>query len=439
MASPFLDSVAEQAPAAQADLPGAQLGWLEKARRQQLQAFLDEGLPGSRNESWKYTSLRAFARRTYRTGDADAASRPVDRASLDLPGVDGPRLVFVHGVFRPDLSDLDDCPDGLHVQPVSQALTEGDETLRPALSRDWQGPADAFARLNTALAGDGLLLRVADGARIEPTLHLLHVGMPADNDFAWHVRNSITLGEGATLDLVEHHVGSAAHKHLGTLVSDVTLGRDSHLGWTTLQDAADGAQLMRRDYLRLEAGAAARVHALELGGGLVRHELDADLLGDGARIETRGVFMPRGRQHFDTRLDIRHKAVNTQSDSLWRGVADQRGRGVFHGAIVVEQGADGADASLNNKNLLLSAHAEIDTQPVLEIYADEVLAAHGATVGQLDQSALFYLRSRGLPADQARSLLTAAFCQAALDSLPNADLRQHISTQLAQRLPGQAG
>jgi Fe-S cluster assembly protein SufD len=167
----------------------------------------------------------------------------------------------------------------------------------------------------------------------------------------------------------------------------------------------------------------------------VRHDLHAELRGDEARFDTRGVFVLRGRQHIDTQLSIRHQALNTASESIWRGVADERSRGVFRGAIVVAQGADGADASLSNKNLLLSSLAEIDTKPELEIYADEVKAAHGATVGQLDERALFYLRSRGLPQAEARALLTAAFCRAVFALLPNETLRDHFSDALLAHLP----
>jgi Fe-S cluster assembly protein SufD len=174
---------------------------------------------------------------------------------------------------------------------------------------------------------------------------------------------------------------------------------------------------------------------LELGGALVRHDLHAQLRGDEARLDTRGVFVLRGRQHIDTQLSIRHQALNTASESTWRGVADERGRGVFRGAIVVAEGADGSDANLSNKNLLLSALAEIDTKPELEIYADEVKAAHGATVGQLDERALFYLRSRGLPHAEARALLTTAFCRAVFASLPNETLREHFSDALLAHLP----
>ncbi len=435
--SPFLAAVAERGPAALPSLPGATLPWLDTARRGQLAAFLRDGLPGPRVEAWKYTALGALEQRQYAAGDADAVTRAIDPAALALPGVDGPRLVFVNGVFRADLSTLDGLPHGLTLLPLSQALGGDVEPLRFFLTRAWQAPADAFARLNAALAGDGVVLRVAPGARIAAPVHLVHAGTAAAGDVAWHARSIIEVGEGASLDLIEHHVGAEAHAHLGTLVTDVLLRGHARLEWLLLQDAAPAAVLMRRSLLRMDAGATARVHALELGGALVRHQFDAQLMGDGARLDTRGVFVPRARQHLDTHLDIRHAARGTASDALWRGVADQRGRGVFHGAITVAPGADGTDASLSNKNLLLSPHAEIDTQPVLEIYADEVKAAHGATVGQLDERSLFYLRSRGIPFEQARTLLTAAFCRAALDTLPNEVLRKHLNTLLVAHLPVQ--
>jgi Fe-S cluster assembly protein SufD len=436
MTSPFVDAFAEYGPGAQAVLPGSGQAWLDQARRAQLDAFVHDGLPGPRNEAWKYTALRALAQRVFQSGDGGALTREVDPEILQLRGIDGPRLVFVHGVFRPDLSLLDKLADGLSLQPLSQALVNDAEPLRFLLTRGWDRPADAFARLNAALAGDGMVLRVAEGMRIDAPVHLVHVGTPTENDLAWHARNLVELGEAASLHLVEHHVGTAAHRNLSTQMGDIVLRANAELEWTVLQEAGEGAVLMRREGLRLEAGAKARLHALELGGGTVRHELEAELRGNGARLDTRGVFVPCARQHLETRLDIRHMAKNTSSDALWRGVADQRGRGVFHGAITVAEGADGADAALSNKNLLLSPHAEIDTQPVLEIYADEVMASHGATVGQLDETALFYLRSRGLSVKHARTLLTAAFCRAALTDMDGSSLREDLEARIQARLPG---
>lgn len=429
---PFIDALRE---APNLRLPGSGLAWLDAARRENLEAFVAAGLPDTRAEAWKYTALRALGQRRFALGDAAAATHPVDAYALTLPGMDGPRLVFVNGVFRADLSKLEALPPGLTLQPLSKVLANDPEPLRFALSRHYRESADVFAWLNAALAGDGVVLRVAAGARIAKPIHVCFVGTPAQADVAWHVRNVIELGEGAELDLVEHHLATAQHKHLGTLVSEIVVRDGAKLQHTLLQNAGDESTLIRRGSVHLGAKSQAMLHVLELGGALVRHDLHAELRGDEARFDTRGVFVLRGRQHVDTQLSINHQALNTASESIWRGVADERARGVFRGAIVVAQGADGSDASLSNKNLLLSPLAEIDTKPELEIYADEVKAAHGATVGQLDERALFYLRSRGLPQAEARALLTAAFCRAVFTALPNETLRDHFSDALLAHLP----
>lgn len=429
---PFIDALRT---ASDLRLPGSGLAWLEAARRENLEAFITAGLPDTRAEAWKYTTLRALGQRRFALGDSAAATRPVDPYALTLPGMDGPRLVFVNGVFRSDLSKLEALPPGLSLQPLSRVLENDPEPLRFALSRHYRETADVFARLNAALAGDGVVLRVAPGVRVGKPIHLCFAGTPAQADVAWHVRNVVELGEGAELDLVEHHLATAQHKHLGTLVSEIVVRDGAKLRHAVLQDAGEESTLIRRGSVHLGAKSQVMLHVLELGGALVRHDLHAELRGDEARFDTRGVFVLRGRQHVDTQLSINHQALNTASESIWRGVADERSRGVFRGAIVVAQGADGSDASLNNKNLLLSPLAEIDAKPELEIYADEVKAAHGATVGQLDERALFYLRSRGLPHADARALLTAAFCRAVFTALPNETLRDHFSDALLAHLP----
>ena len=427
--APFVASLLD------APLPASGIAWLDALRREHLDAFAAAGLPDTRMEAWKYTALRALGQRRYVNGDAQAATRAVEPAAFALPGVDGPRLVFVNGVFRADLSALDALPAGLTLQPLAQALRQDAEPLRFVLSRHEPERGDAFVRLNAALAADGVVLKVAIGAKIAAPVHLVFLGALAEGELAWHLRHVIELGEGAELSLVEHHAAAGEQQHLGTAVGDITLRDGALLHHTLVQVAAAGSSLIRRCRLHLGARAQARLHVLELGGALVRHELRAELAGDGARLDTRGVFRPHGRQHIDTQLAIRHRALGTASESVWRGVADHRGRGVFRGAILVAPGADGSDASLSNKNLLLSGQAEIDTKPELEIYADEVKAAHGATVGQLDERSLFYLRSRGIPQAEARALLTAAFCRAMLDDLPNAALREHLAGLLAAQLP----
>jgi Fe-S cluster assembly protein SufD len=435
MTSALLESLLDRDALARASQP-QQPDWLAAARRTAAESLAREGLPGPRSEAWKYTSLRALEQRKPVVGDADAQARPIDPAGFDLPGLDGPRLVFVNGASRRDLSRFVD-GSALSISTLAAADPAQLESWRTVLAREQMDDASAFARLNTALVTDGPIVRVAAKTRIETPLHLVFIGAASEHDIAWHSRALIEIGAGASLRLIEHHVGTTASNaaHLGNVVAHYALGDGARLDLVQIQDAAAAATLIRRSEFALAAGARLASYTLEIGAQMMRHDIDVDLVGDGAHFISRGVFALRGRQHADTHMDVRHDARNTTSDILWRGVADERARGVFHGAITVAAGADGADANLSNKNLLLSPHAEIDTQPVLEIYADEVKAAHGATVGQLDEHALFYLRSRGLSPDAARHLMIAAFCGAASADVQPPALREHLAAMLASRLP----
>jgi Fe-S cluster assembly protein SufD len=435
MTSALLESLLDRAALDGASSPH-QPEWLVAARHAAAASLSRDGLPGQRSEAWKYTSLRALEQRRPAVGDAGATTRAIDTALFDLPGIDGSRLVFANGELRKDLSRSVEEP-GLS---ISTFATTGASELEPwhaAFARERTDDASAFARLNTALANDGPIIRVAANAQVNAPVHLVFVGAATEREIAWHSRALIRIGEGASLRLIEHHIGVGVPgaAQIGNLFANHVLDRGARLDLVQIQDAGSATTLFRRSECTLAENATLATHTLEIGAQLARHDIDVDLAGDGAHFVSRGVFALRGRQHADTHLDVRHIARDTTSDILWRGVADERARGVFHGAITVAPGADGADANLSNKNLLLSPHAEIDTQPVLEIYADEVKAAHGATVGQLDEQVMFYLRSRGLPPDAARHLLIAAFCGVALSNVQPASLREHLAAMLSSRLP----
>jgi Fe-S cluster assembly protein SufD len=424
-----------QNAAASLRLPGSGLAWLDAARAEALQAFAARGLPDQRNELWKYTSLRALAQRVYAAGDAAASNRVVDAALLPVAGMRGPRAVFVNGTFRADLSQLDRLPEGVTVQSLAAALRDAPEPLRFLLDKRADEDDDGFTLLNRALAADGLILNVAAGVEVRDPLHIVHVGLAAEVAAAFHLRSLIEVGEGAHLRIVEHHVGEPQAGHLANIVRDVGVHENAHLDWTIIQQACSDATLLRRSRVRLHDDAALDLYALELGGKLVRHEIRTELAGARSRFNSRGAFVLHDRQHADMEVLVTHRGRDSVSNAVWRGVADNRARGVVHGRILVQPGADGADGSFYNKNLLLSPDAEIDTRPALEIYADEVKANHGATVGQLDDHVLFYLRSRGIPLEAARRLLVRAFCLVALDGIEPAPLREHCEALLAEQLP----
>ena len=377
----------------------------DATRRALLDEVLRDGLP-ARAEAWKYTSLRQLERRSF----APATTVAVDAALL--AAIPAPRIVFVNGQFDATLSDLTTLPAGIDVRPLSRLLQGDDPRAVNFLERRYQRLDEPFARLNAALAREGAAIRVDAGVRADAPLHLVHVGAAQDDgDAAWHLRHFIELREGASLQLVEHELAAGEHAHLGNALLHAHVAEGARLSHVRVQDAAPRATLFARTdaVLAREAGYART--DLELGAALSRHELNVRLEGDAATLRADGVLLADGRRHVDTRLGIDHIARDTACNLTWRGLAGQRGKAVFHGGIIIRAGADGTAADLSNKNLLLSNDAEIDTQPVLEIHADEVKAAHGATVGQLDATAVFYLRSRGLPEPEARALLTGAFCR----------------------------
>lgn len=364
-------------------------------------ALLDEFGVGdalARAEAWRYskTALRALGQNDFVAADPRLAVPDELLARFDWPETRGRRIVFVNGIHSAGHSS-----------------------------------ADALAGL--ALANDGASFTFApeqDGASI----HVVYLSLAGGGAARWNASAEIRVG-ARDVRIVEQHVGTSGTGVLGAVRTQVDIAASGAAAMTLLCDLPDSVSLYRREQLRVGAqGVLASAHAL-FGGRLQRHETVASLAASQSRYVARGAFVLRGRQHVDVHLDVRHEARDTACDVLWRGVADQRSRGILHGAITVDAGADGADARLQTKNLLLSSHAEIDAQPVLEIHADEVKASHGATVGQLDDRALFYLRSRGLPAAEARSLLIGGFCREAFVDLIDDELRNRLTALLEERLP----
>ncbi|MGO4223177.1 Fe-S cluster assembly protein SufD [Lysobacter sp. TAF61] len=399
---------------------------LRESRKAALDAALRDGIPHARVEAWKYTPLRSLERRSFAASGADVAA--FDAGLLD--GIPAPRIVFVNGRLDAVHSDIGGLGDGISLQPLSQVLREGEPREANFLARRFDRADEIFARLNSALADDGIVLRADAGAQAQQPLHLVFIGATSDGDRAWHLRNLIELREGATLTVVEHQLGAGPHSHLANAVTHVHLGPNATLNHARVQDEGSTATLISRTDAVMAKASEYRRLDLELGAGLSRHELNVALHGDGAKLHANGVLLATGKRHLDTRLGIDHVGRDSSCDLTWRGLGAGRGKAAFHGGILIREGADGTAANLSNKNLLLSEGAEIDTQPVLEIHADEVQAAHGATVGQLDATALFYLRSRGVPAEQARSLLTAAFCRETLAVFGDRVLRETLTARL---------
>ena len=405
------------------------------ARRAALDAALRDGLPHARSEAWKYTSLRTLERRGF--SPVALAHAPVDPALV--AGIPAPRLVFANGRYDAALSDTSGLPEGARLLTMAEALADPDPRESNVIARSYERADEVFARLNAALADDGAVLRIAEGVVVESPVHLVFIGLPSEGDLAWHSRHLLELRRNASATVVEHHIAGGEHAHLGNAIAHVHLAAGATLRHARVQEESPRASLFTRTDAVLARESRYRRLDLELGAALSRHELNVRLEGDRAELVANGVLLASGRRHLDTRLDIQHIARDTRCELGWRGMAAGRGRAVFHGGIEIREGADGTDARLSNKNLLLSDTAEIDTQPVLVIHADEVTAAHGATVGELDADAMFYLRTRGLPEPEARALLTAAFVREPLLAVVDTPaMREMLEARLDRAIDGQA-
>jgi Fe-S cluster assembly protein SufD len=420
VASPLLDSLLQLQPGNEVS---------SAARRGSRALLAQVGLPTARDEAWRYTSLRSLASKTFALQDAEAGTRALPESLHATISPAALRLVFVNGVLRRDLSKLDTVPQGMQV-----GVAASESATQASLE-----PANAFVAANLALAQSGATIRISAGAKIETPLHLFFVSLPTVVPVAAHTRISIELGSGAGCTLIEQHLSETAAAHLCNRVLDIELGEGARLTHTRQTAASTTMNSIHSSRYRLGRGATVEAFELTPGQSLNRHQVDVELIGDGARFVSGGVQALNGRAHADVQLSVQHRARDTSCDLIWRGIADQRARLGFTGNLHVDAGADGADAKLSSKNLLLSANAEINTRPVLVIHADEVKAAHGATVGRLDERALFYLRSRGIPMARARVMLTHAFAIEALQALSDETLRAQMSTALRDAMAGFVG
>jgi Fe-S cluster assembly protein SufD len=378
-------------------------------------AFRSAGLPGGtqqrRIEAWKYTSLRPVAEARFRQ---DATPRHEAETILaGLPLLDAPRIVFIDGTLRSDLSSM----------PATGFASFAQQPDFGTLSWPDREPMVA---LNTMLAADGAALHVPAG-RNGGTLQLVSI---AASDADFHPRHSIRLDKGAQLTLLEVSAGQGAY--LLNTVAEIHVAEGAHLTHIRLQDEASTAFHVSTTYADIQAGATYDSFTLNLGARLSRTEVRAQLTGSGAVAHLNAAQILAGSQHADFTSVVGHAAPGCTSRQTVKNVLAGQSRGVFQGKIEVARDAQKTDGYQMNQALLLSPYAEVDTKPELEIFADDVKCSHGATVGELDAEQLFYLRSRGIPDAEARSILVRAFLAEALDAVVDNAIRGRLEAAVGQ-------
>lgn len=415
--------------AAQQSNNAAQLADL---RSSAFDAFSKSGLPNRHNEAWRYTDLRALLR------DVKPLAAPPDESAkqslgngAQLTGANARRIVFVGGYFEPNLSDLGDLEKGLSVVSLSEALAKGDHAAIAELGDICAVEDPAFA-LNTAFMGEGVVIRIAAGARVDRPIQLVFVaGAQAATYF---LRSLIVLEEGAHATLIESFEGLTAEEYHVNAATEVVLKEGASLERLKINREGDAAMQVSTLVASIAANAQLNDVVINLGGAVLRNQSFIALNGEGSRAGMRGANILQGKEHADATIFLDHGSHHSESKALFKSVLDDMSQAVFQGKIVVRPGSQKVDARMMARALLLSEGAQANCKPELEIFADDVQCAHGSTVGALDANLIFYLMARGIEEAEAKALLTEAFIGEVLDCVENRCVKEALVAIVSQRL-----
>jgi Fe-S cluster assembly protein SufD len=400
--------------------------WMNEFRAAGFEAFSAEGFPSIRNERWKYTNLSQLNSGEFVANEPANDAFKVGAKSEWAEA----RMVFVNGQFREDLSDVASLKGQIKVVRMQHSLS----TMKDDLGHLVDGSMPIVG-LNTALMQDGYRVVVADNAKIEGILEVVFASVGHHN--AVFPRNSVKLGKNAEMTLVERHVGQGTY--LANSVGEIDIHDGSTFHHYRLQNDDIAATNLSHTFVKVGANAVYDNFALSTGAKLSRNEISCHIAGEGAHLNLLGAYLVSDAadgkgQTCDTTTFIDHAVPNTTSKEVYKGVLDGRGHGVFQGKILVREDAQKIEGNQLSRALMLSDKAEINTKPELEIYADDVLCSHGATVGDLDDEGLFYLRSRGIPKAKARALLVQSFVGEVLDEISNEAIREVFSNHASDWL-----
>ncbi len=413
--------------------------WLRELRREAFARFCEVGFPTTHDEDWRFTDVSAISKTAFRfVRDERSEVSPQQLRSLRVRDA-GCQLVFVNGRFAPELSVLNKLPENVKVAGLADELSSNSNLVEQHLGQYVDIHRDAFSALNTAFAEDGAFVHVARGTIVEAPICLLFISVPGTSPVMIHPRNLILIDEESQATIVEEYVSLGDGSVLCNAVTEIVAGGNAVLSHYRIE--REQAHTFNVSTLRIQQGRSANIasHSVLLGGALVRNNVHPVLAGEGGECLINGLFLGSDNQHIDNYMLVEHASPHCGSRQFYNGILDDHAHGVFHGRIVVYKDAQKTDAKQTNRNLLLSDDAQIDTKPQLEIHADDVKCTHGATIGQIDEEALFYLRSRGIDEASARNHLLLAFAGECVERMKQGPIRLHVENLVNRYLRQIAG
>ena len=428
-----------QAFAADATVPAEAVpGWLEALRKAGIERFAAVGFPGLKDEDWRFTPVAPIARTPFAPARPPAA--PVERAALEPFLFGHPEwatLVFVNGRYAPELSTRPALPGGAEVLSLAEAVESRGELLAAHVGRHALAETTPFAALNQAFARDGAVVWVPAGVELAHPIHLVFVASADAGGTVTHPRNLLVVERGARAAVVESYVSLGGEgSYFTNTVTEVAVGRGAWLEHARIQREGDQAFHLGYTHVDQDQDSHYRSFTLAMGALLARHNLHARLNAPHVETLLYGLALTRGDQLADNHTAIFHDHPHCNSWEVYKSILDDRSRGVFNGKVFVTPEAQKTDAKQTNRNLLLSPDAKVDTKPQLEIFADDVRCTHGATVGQIDEIAYFYLQSRGIPRERAQTMLTCAFAAEVVDEIAIPPVREYLTRLVTERLGG---
>ena len=431
--TPELQSYLESFTRFEKGAVGHHLGWLRKLRQEGFARFSQLGFPTTHDEDWRFTNIAPISRNAFQLAESAKVSRR-DLKPFLIPGA-ACQLVFLNGRYAPELSSLGKLPKGVHAGSLAEAIKSDGDKLQNRLGRYATFDKDAFIALNSAFLADGGYVHVPRGVVVEAPICLLYVSTGSGAPAMAHPRNLIVAEDHSQVTVVEDYVSIASGVMFSNVVTELYAGEDAVVAHYMIE--REDKQALNVSTLRIEQERNTNVesHSVLLGGALVRNNVHPVLAGEGGECLINGLFIGTGRQHMDNYMLVEHAQPHCNSRQFYNGILDEQAHGVFHGRIIVHKDAQKTDAKQTNRNLLLSDDAQIDTKPQLEIYADDVKCTHGATIGQVEENALFYLRSRGLDEVAARRLLLYAFASECLDRMRTGAVRTYLENLTTSWLP----
>ncbi|MEI6146683.1 MAG: Fe-S cluster assembly protein SufD [Methylococcales bacterium] len=413
-------------------LPGQNLVWLTALRQEALSKFSALGFPSLREEEWRYTNVSAIEKKLFAPSVIGQVQETVSKELLSKYQLaDAWSVVLINGHFCAELSVLDELPESVTVMSIADALEKQAEIVEHYINQAVNNDEHSFVAFNTAWFTDGLFVHVPAKLILEKPVQVLHLS--TQNDALATTRTIIVAEDMADIKVIETFVGMDA-AYLSAAVTEVFVGANADVTLYKMQCESDKAYHYGGIYVKQAKDARFTHHNFAFGGLLARSDIHTDL-DTASECELNGLYLGVNRQHIDNHTRINHLKPHGISRELYKGVLDDRARGVFQGRVIVAEDAQKTDSQMNNRNLLLSNDAEADTKPQLEIYADDVKCAHGVTVGQLDEKSIFYLQSRCIDEETARNMLTFAFANEMVDKIKIKSLHDQALEQVLIRFP----